>query len=58
MAEFIKKLELDWDIVLFDSPPLVAVTDATMITREIDSIVLVIKAGKQIKKPSIILWQT
>ena len=50
MAEFIKKLELDWDIVLFDSPPLVAVTDATMITREIDSIVLVIKAGQTDKK--------
>ena len=50
MAEFIKKLEMDWDIVLFDSPPLVAVTDATMITREIDSIVLVIKAGQTDKK--------
>ena len=50
MSQLIKKLESDWDIVLFDSPPLVAVTDATMISKEIDSIVLVIKAGQTDKK--------
>ena len=50
MSHFIKKLESDWDIILFDSPPLVAVTDATMISKEIDSIILVIKAGQTDKK--------
>ena len=50
MSQFIKILESDWDIVLFDSPPLVAVTDATMISKEIDSIILVIKAGQTDKK--------
>ena len=50
MAKFIKCLESDWDMILFDSPPLVAVTDATMISREIDSIILVIKAGQTDKK--------
>ena len=48
--EFVKLLESDWDMILFDSPPLVAVTDATMISKEIDSIVLVIKAGQTDKK--------
>ena len=48
--QFIKKLESDWDMILFDSPPLVAVTDATMISKEIDSIILVIKAGQTDKK--------
>ena len=50
MSQFIKKLESDWEIILFDSPPLVAVTDATMISKEIDSIILVIKAGQTDKK--------
>ena len=50
MSTFIKKLESEWDMVLFDSPPLVAVTDATMISKEIDSIILVIKAGQTDKK--------
>ena len=50
MSKFIKCLENDWDMILFDSPPLVAVTDATMISREIDSIILVIKAGQTDKK--------
>ena len=50
MSTLVKKLESDWDMVLFDSPPLVAVTDATMISKEIDSIILVIKAGQTDKK--------
>ena len=45
MSKLINLLEAEWDMVLFDSPPLVAVTDATMISKEIDSIILVIKAG-------------
>tara|TARA_Y100000768_G_scaffold97014_2_gene70654 strand:- start:240 stop:2612 length:2373 start_codon:yes stop_codon:yes gene_type:complete len=50
MSKLIKQLESDWDMILFDSPPLVAVTDATMISKEIDSIILVIKAGQTDKK--------
>ena len=46
MAQLINKLEKEWDIVLFDSPPLVAVTDATMISKEIDKIVIVVKVGQ------------
>ncbi len=33
-------------MILFDSPPIVAVTDASMISAEIDAIVLVVKAGQ------------
>ena len=50
MSKFVKSLESDYDMILFDSPPLVAVTDATMISKEIDSIILVIKAGQTDKK--------
>ena len=50
MSELVKSLENDWDILLFDSPPLVAVTDATMISKEIDKIVIVVKVDRQIKE--------
>ncbi len=46
LRDLIRKLEKEWDMVLFDSPPLVAVTDATMISKEIDNILIVVKVGK------------
>jgi len=46
MSKLIDKLEAEWDIVLFDSPPIVAVTDASMISSELDAIALVVKAGQ------------
>ena len=46
LINLIKKLESDWDMVLFDSPPLVAVTDATMVSKEIDKIIIVVKVGR------------
>ncbi len=45
MVNLVTKLEEEWDMVLFDSPPLVAVTDATMVSKEIDRIVMVVKSG-------------
>ena len=50
MIQLAKLLEQDWDMVLFDSPPLVAVTDANMVSKEIDQIVLVVKVGQTDKK--------
>ena len=50
MAKLVKNLEDEWDILLFDSPPLVAVTDATMISKEIDKIVIVVKVGQTDKR--------
>jgi capsular exopolysaccharide synthesis family protein len=46
MSKMIDQLEQEWDMVLFDSPPLVAVTDASMISSEIDAIAMVVKAGQ------------
>jgi capsular exopolysaccharide synthesis family protein len=45
MSELVNQLENEWDMVLLDSPPIVAVTDASMISGEIDAIALVVKAG-------------
>ena len=46
MSELVDKLEKEWDMILFDSPPIVAVTDSSMVSAEIDSMVMVIKAGQ------------
>ncbi|MFQ6614960.1 MAG: polysaccharide biosynthesis tyrosine autokinase, partial [Fidelibacterota bacterium] len=45
MLKTVARLEQEWDIVLFDSPPLIAVTDAAMVSKEIDRIILVVKSG-------------
>ncbi len=46
MAELVDRLEKEWDMVLLDSPPIVAVTDASMISQEIDAMVMVVKAAE------------
>jgi capsular exopolysaccharide synthesis family protein len=46
MSALVDKLEQEWDMILFDSPPIVAVTDASMISGEIDAVVMVVKAGQ------------
>jgi capsular exopolysaccharide synthesis family protein len=46
MSSMVDQLEQEWDMVLFDSPPIVAVTDASMISSEIDAIAMVVKAGQ------------
>ncbi len=50
MSDLIRSLEKNWDMVLFDSPPLVAVTDATMVSQDIDKIVIVVKVGQTDKR--------
>ena len=45
MSKLVDELESEWDMILFDSPPIVAVTDASMISVELDAIALVVKAG-------------
>ena len=45
MSHLVDQLEHEWDMILVDSPPIVAVTDASMISGEIDAIALVVKAG-------------
>ena len=46
MSKLVKQLEQEWDMILFDSPPIVAVTDASTISGEIDAVALVVKAGQ------------
>ena len=45
MDELFKKLKEKYDVILFDSPPLVAVTDAFVLLKHIDQFILVVRAG-------------
>lgn len=46
MQELIQRLENTADIVIFDSPPVLAVTDASVLSQRVDGVVLVIKANQ------------
>jgi len=45
MAEIIAMLSEQADIVLFDAPPVIAVTDAAVLASRVDGVLLVVKAG-------------
>lgn len=45
MHELIERLKVDFDIVLFDTPPLLAVTDAQILANKCDASILVLKSG-------------
>ena len=46
LHDFIKSLEIGWDIILFDAPPAVAVTDASLLARDIHQFIIVVKSGQ------------
>ena len=46
MKNCISELKERFDIVLFDSPPIMAVTDAAVLSSEVDGVILVVKAGQ------------
>jgi len=45
MKNLIKGLRLRYDLCLFDAPPLIAVTDAAVLSKELDGVLLVVKSG-------------
>ena len=46
MARLVEKLAGQADLVIFDSPPVLAVTDAAVMGRQVDGVVLVVDAGQ------------
>ena len=46
MEEIIAALKARADVVLFDAPPAIAVTDAAVLGTKVDGVLLVIRAGK------------
>jgi non-specific protein-tyrosine kinase len=45
MADLIKTLREQADVVLFDAPPVIAVTDAAILASQMDGVLLVLNAG-------------
>ena len=45
MVAFINEAKDKYDVILFDSPPLIAVTDAYVLLKNIDEFLLVVRAG-------------
>lgn len=45
MEEFLAKLESHFDLIIIDSPPIIAVTDSEILAQEVDGVILVIAAG-------------
>lgn len=46
MAGLLERLKAEYDLVLIDSPPVLAVTDAAVLAPRTDGVVLVIRAGQ------------
>ena len=46
MTEFVKYVSQNYDIILFDSPPLIAVTDALILKKYSDQFIMVVRASR------------
>lgn len=46
MTEFIDQVSGMYDIVIFDSPPVIPVTDAAVLSPKVDGVVLVVRSGE------------
>ncbi len=46
MSEVIAALQQQADVLLFDAPPVIAVTDAAVLASKVDAVLLVISAGR------------
>lgn len=46
MAELIDRLEKDYDVVIFDAPPLLPVTDAAILAKRAGGVILVTASGR------------
>jgi len=46
MEELLKKLRSDFDFVIFDTPPVIAVTDAAILATRVDGAIIVVKSAQ------------
>lgn len=52
MSELIKQMEDQYDLVIFDNPPLLAVTDAQIMATKVDGTIVVVPQG-EVKKAEL-----
>ncbi|MEA3489428.1 MAG: polysaccharide biosynthesis tyrosine autokinase [Candidatus Omnitrophota bacterium] len=58
MKEFVAAAKQEFDLILFDTPPVAVVTDAVVISRFIDGIVMVIESEKTSRRVLPRIFQT
>ncbi len=46
MLELVQELKKEYEIILFDSPPVIAVTDAAVLSTILDGVILVVSSGE------------
>jgi capsular exopolysaccharide synthesis family protein len=46
MKRFIELLENEVDLIVFDTPPVVPVTDAVVLAKQVDGVLVVVEAGR------------
>ncbi len=46
MVELIRKLEQNYDFIIYDTPPIIAVTDPILLSKRVDNVVMVVRFGK------------
>jgi Mrp family chromosome partitioning ATPase/uncharacterized protein involved in exopolysaccharide biosynthesis/cell division septation protein DedD len=46
MANFLRAVREEYDVVLIDTPPVLPVTDSTVVASQVDAVILVYQAGK------------
>lgn len=49
MSEIIQEMEAEYDLVIFDNPPLLAVTDAQIMATKVDGTIVVVPQGEVTK---------
>lgn len=53
MEELLKEMKQQFDMVLFDTPPILAVADAQILANQVDASILVVSSGKTDKETAL-----
>ena len=57
MAHLVGDLRSRFDIVIYDSDPMTAVTDAVVLARAVDGIVIVVRSGSTTRDDLAATWR-
>ncbi|MGG0574537.1 CpsD/CapB family tyrosine-protein kinase [Priestia aryabhattai] len=53
MAELLKEMKKQFDMIIFDTPPILAVADAQILANQVDGTILVVSSGKTEKDAAL-----
>ncbi|RCX29133.1 capsular exopolysaccharide synthesis family protein [Bacillus sp. AG236] len=53
MAELLKEMKEEFDMIIFDTPPILAVADAQILANQVDGTILVVSSGKTEKDAAL-----